>query len=43
MMAAEPLIPGPSPFEVEIAIAKLKMYKLPGIDNNSAGTDSGRG
>jgi hypothetical protein len=26
---AEPLVPGPSRLEVEIAIAKLKMYKLP--------------
>jgi hypothetical protein len=28
---AEPLVPEPSP-EVEIAIAKLKRYKLPGSD-----------
>jgi hypothetical protein len=27
---AEPLIPGPSRLEVEIAIAKLKTYKSPG-------------
>jgi hypothetical protein len=27
---AEPLVPDPSPFEVEIAIAKLKRYKSPG-------------
>jgi hypothetical protein len=27
---AEPVIPDPSPFEVEIAIAKLKKYKTPG-------------
>jgi hypothetical protein len=27
---AEPLVPGPSPFEAETAIAKLKMYKSPG-------------
>jgi hypothetical protein len=26
------LVPDPSPFEVEIAIAKLKRYKLPGSD-----------
>jgi hypothetical protein len=26
----EPLVPDPSPFEVEIAIAKLKRYKSPG-------------
>jgi hypothetical protein len=29
---AEPLAPGPSRHEVEIAIAKLKNYKLPGTD-----------
>jgi hypothetical protein len=29
---AESLVPDPSPFEVEIAIAKLKRYKLPGSD-----------
>jgi hypothetical protein len=29
---AEPLIPGPSRFEVQIAIAKLKKYKSPGSD-----------
>jgi hypothetical protein len=28
---AEPLVPGPSHLEIEIAIAKLK-YKLPGSD-----------
>jgi hypothetical protein len=27
---AEPLVPDPSHFEVEIAIAKLKRYKSPG-------------
>jgi hypothetical protein len=27
---AEPLVLVPSPFEVEIIIAKLKRYKLPG-------------
>jgi hypothetical protein len=27
---AEPLVPGPNLFEVEIAIAKLEKYKLPG-------------
>jgi hypothetical protein len=31
-MCAERLVPDPSPFEVEIAIAKLKMYKSPGSD-----------
>jgi hypothetical protein len=30
--AAEPLVPGPSRLEVEIAIAKLKKYKSPGSD-----------
>jgi hypothetical protein len=29
---AEPLVPGPSSPEVEIAIAKLKKYKLPSSD-----------
>jgi hypothetical protein len=29
---AELLVPDPSPFEVEIAIAKLKRYKSPGND-----------
>jgi hypothetical protein len=27
---AEPLVPGPSRLEVEVAIAKLKKYKSPG-------------
>jgi hypothetical protein len=30
--SAEPLVRDPSPFEVEIAIAKLKKYKSPGSD-----------
>jgi hypothetical protein len=29
---AEPLVPGPSHLEVEIATAKLKKYKWPGSD-----------
>jgi hypothetical protein len=29
---AEPLVPGPSRLEVEIAIAKMKRYKSPGSD-----------
>jgi len=29
---AEPLIPEPSAFEVELAISKLKSHKSPGID-----------
>jgi hypothetical protein len=29
---AEPLVPGPSRLEVEIAIAKLRKYKSPGSD-----------
>jgi hypothetical protein len=32
MHTAEPLVPNPSLFEEEIAIAKLKKYKLPGSD-----------
>jgi hypothetical protein len=28
----EPLVPDPSPFEVKIAIAKLKRFKSPGSD-----------
>jgi hypothetical protein len=27
---AKPLIPDPSPFDIDIATAKLKRYKLPG-------------
>jgi hypothetical protein len=30
MHSAEPLVPDASSFEVEIAVAKLKRYKLPG-------------
>jgi hypothetical protein len=33
---AEPLVPDPSPFEIEIAIAKLKRYKTPGSDQFSS-------
>jgi hypothetical protein len=33
---AELLLPDPSPFEVEIAIAKLKSYKSPGSDQIQA-------
>jgi hypothetical protein len=29
---AEPLVPDPSPFEVEIAIENMKRYKSPGSD-----------
>jgi hypothetical protein len=29
---AEPLVPDPNPFEVEIPTAKLKGYKSPGSD-----------
>jgi hypothetical protein len=29
---AEPLVPDPSPFQFEIAIAKLKRHKSPGSD-----------
>jgi hypothetical protein len=35
---AEPLVPGLSPLKVNIAIAKLKKYKL----SNSGRTDSSR-
>jgi hypothetical protein len=31
-LIGEPLVPGPSRLEVEIAIAKLKKYKSPGSD-----------
>jgi hypothetical protein len=30
---AEPLVPEPSPFEVEISVGKWKRYKSPGIDH----------
>jgi hypothetical protein len=33
---AEPLVPGPSRLEVEIAIAKLEKYKSPGSDQTLA-------
>jgi hypothetical protein len=33
MHTAELLVPYPSPFQVEIAVAKLKKYKSPGSDN----------
>jgi hypothetical protein len=32
---AETLVPAPSPFEVEITIAKLKNYNSPGSDHTS--------
>ncbi|PNF31392.1 hypothetical protein B7P43_G04057, partial [Cryptotermes secundus] len=35
MHTAEPLIPDPSPFEVEIAVANLKRYKSPGAGHGS--------
>jgi hypothetical protein len=34
---SQPLVPGPSPFEVETAIANLKTYKSPGSDQILAG------
>jgi sorting nexin-29 len=40
---AEPLIPGPSRIEVEIAIAKLKKYKSPGSDQTTAELIQSRG
>jgi hypothetical protein len=33
---AEPLVPDPSPFEVEIAVEKLRRYKSPGSDQSPA-------
>jgi hypothetical protein len=39
---AEPLVPDPSLFEVEIVIAKLRSYKSPGSDEISGRTDSSR-
>jgi hypothetical protein len=33
---AEPLVPDPGPFDVEIAIANLKRYKSPGSDHIAA-------
>jgi len=33
---AEPLVPGPSAFEVEMVIEKLKRHKTPGIDQSPA-------
>ena len=32
MLTAEPLVPEPSAFEVELAVKKLKSHKSPGID-----------
>jgi hypothetical protein len=32
-LIVEPLVPEPSPFEVEIAIAELKRFKSPGSDH----------
>jgi hypothetical protein len=32
MHTAEPLVPDPSPFEVEVTIAKLKRYQAPDGD-----------
>ena len=32
MHAAEPLVPEPSTFEVEMAISKIKRRRLPGVD-----------
>jgi hypothetical protein len=40
---AEPLVPGPSTFEVEIAIAKLKIYQSPGSSQIPAQTFQTRG
>jgi hypothetical protein len=40
---AEPLVPGPSRLEVEIAIAKLKKYESPGSDQIPAELGEGGG
>jgi hypothetical protein len=40
---AELLVPDHSPLEVEIAIAKLKRYKLSGSDQNPAELIQARG
>jgi sorting nexin-29 len=40
---AEPLVPEPSSFEVDIAIEKLKRYKSPGIDQMPAELIQARG
>jgi hypothetical protein len=40
---AEPLVPGPSRLDVEIAIAKLKKYKSPGSDQIPAELIQARG
>jgi hypothetical protein len=40
--AAEPLVSGPRLLEVEIAISKLKKYKLPGTDQIPGRTYSSR-
>jgi hypothetical protein len=37
---AEPLVPGPSHLEVEIAIARLKNYNLSGSDEIQAGDET---
>jgi hypothetical protein len=36
MYTPDPLVPHPSPFEVEIAIANLERYKTPGSDRSLA-------
>jgi hypothetical protein len=41
--SAEPLVPGPSHLEVEIAIAMLKKYKSPGSDQIPAKLIQGEG
>jgi hypothetical protein len=35
-ITVEPLVPDPRPFEVKIAITKLKRYKYPGSDQIAA-------
>jgi hypothetical protein len=39
---AEPLVSGPSAFELCMAIEKLKRYKSPGIGSNFCRIDSSR-
>jgi hypothetical protein len=36
MHTAEPLVPGPSTYQVEVVFGKLKIYKSPGVDQYPA-------
>jgi hypothetical protein len=42
-IAAEPLVPDPCPFEVEIYIVQLKKYKLAGKSKSKAIPVTGHG